>query len=94
MPSILAPLRAQLRAFLAGGDFMPLWTAVMDATDRMDDDAGVSDDDREWFDELYEAVYMAADEPIAPQDRKAGVISAAELREHLRHARLDAGPPT
>ena len=89
MTSPLAPLRAELRAFLAGGPYMPLRAAVMDAATIVDDDTGIPDADRDWFDELYEAVEMAAEDPVDARARKAGVVGAAELREQLRSARLD-----
>lgn len=68
---------------------MPLWTAVMDATHVVDQDLGLSDADREWFDELYDAVYTAADDPVDAQSRKDGIVGASELREQLRSARSD-----
>jgi len=84
MASSLDPVRSQVAAFLAGGAFMPLWSAVMDATESIDDDANISDAERGWFDELYDAVYMTADDPIDRASAKAGVIGAAELRVQLR----------
>ena len=84
MASSLGPVRRQVAAFLAGGAFMPLWTAVMDATESVDDDANVSDADRDWFDELYDAVYMAQDDPVDRASAGSGIIGAAELRVQLR----------
>ena len=74
---------------------MPLWRAVMDATATVDDDPRLSDAEREWFDELYDAVYMAAEDPVDPVSAKAGIIGAAALRVHLREAGLDrfVAPP-
>ena len=63
---------------------MPLWTAVMDATESVDEDANLSDADREWFDELYDAVYMAQDDPVDRVSAKSGIIGTTELRVQLR----------
>ena len=68
---------------------MPLWTAVMDATESVDDDASLSDADREWFDELYDAVYIAADDPVDRVSAKSGIIGAGELRVQLRTMGFD-----
>ena len=78
-----------MTAFLAGGPFHPLWRAVMDAAESLDEDPSLSDAERDWFDELYDAVYMAAEDPVDPASRKAGVVGAGELRVQLRSARLD-----
>ena len=91
MSSVLASVRAQLRAFLSGSALPPLRSAVLEAAETIDHDASLSDDEREWFDELYDAVVMAAEDPVSPRDRKAGVVGATELREQLRQARLDDG---
>jgi len=68
---------------------MPLWGAVMDATEQIDEDPQASDADRDWFDELYELVYMGAEDPVSAKDRKDGVIGAAELRQQIREFHLD-----
>jgi hypothetical protein len=96
MASSLDPVRRQLSAFLGGGAFLPLRTAVLDAAASVDDDARLSDAERDWFDELYDAVYMAADDPVDRAQAKAGIIGAAALRAHLRELGLDrfAAPPS
>lgn len=78
-----------MSAFVAGGPFAPLRSAVMDAVEMVDEDDRLSDAERDWFDELYDVVYMAADDPVDAASRKRGVIGASELREQLRLARLD-----
>lgn len=83
----LDPVRGQLRAFLAGGPFGALWTAVMDAAAQIDDDATLADDERDAFDELYDFAYMAADDPAATP--AAARARDDELREQLRELGLD-----
>lgn len=87
MSNSLTPLRAQVRAFLAGGPFSSLWAAVMDASGTVDLDESLPEGELEWFDELYDAVYMAADDPVDDRSRKDGIVGASELREQLRSAR-------
>lgn len=89
MTSPLDNVRIQLAAFLDGGDYAALWQAVMDATAAVDTDATVSDDEREWFDELYDAVYMSAEDPVDQASAADGIIGAAELRVQIRDMRLD-----
>lgn len=89
MASSLDAVRLQLGIFLEGGDYTPLWTAVMDATEAVDADPDISDDDREWFDELYDAVYMGAEDPLDAQSAKDGMVGAADLRAQIREMRLD-----
>ena len=45
---------------------------------------------------LYDLVYMAQPDPSAPSDASAALIGENELRERLRHFRLQepARPPT
>lgn len=64
----------------------------MDATATVDSDEHVSDDDRDWFDELYDAVYMGAEDPVDAQSARDGVVGAAELRVQIRAMRLDRLP--
>jgi hypothetical protein len=89
MASPLAAVTAEVRTFLAGGPFMSLWRAVMDATATVDRDGSLSDAERDWFDELYDAVHMGADDPVDALSRKDGVVGAGELREQLRRGHLD-----
>ena len=86
--SPLAAVRAAMRAFLAGGPLAPFRDAVLDAADDVDRDDALSDAEREWFDELYDAVLMSAEDPVEPRHRNAGRVGAGELREQLRQARL------
>ena len=89
MASSLDPVRRQVATFLAGGSFLPLWTAVMEATDIVDDAAELSEAERDWFDELYDAVYMAQEEPVDRVSAKAGIVGADELRAQLRDMGFD-----
>lgn len=84
MDDALAGVRAEFRAFVAGGPFAPLWRAVMAATEVLDEAPGLSAADRRWYDAVYEAVYMGADDPVPAVDRADGVVGAAELRSRLR----------
>jgi hypothetical protein len=68
---------------------MPFWRAVMDATEFIDADAKLSDSDRDWFDELYDLVYMTAEDPVDAQSRSDGLRGAESLREEIRTLRLD-----
>lgn len=89
MASSLDPVFRQVAAFLAGGEYVLLRQAVMDATETVDDDPRLSEAERDWFDELYDAVYMAADDPVAPAAARAGVVGAATLRVQLQEMGLD-----
>ncbi|MDF1505820.1 hypothetical protein [Roseisolibacter sp. H3M3-2] len=94
MASPLAPVRRAVADFLAGGPHAPLRAAVMDAAPDVDDDPGLDDAERDWFDELYDAVAMSADDPVEPARARAGVVGAGALRGQLREAGLDRFPAT
>lgn len=89
MASPLDPVRRAVAAFLGGGAHAPLRQAVRDATAAVDEDPRLTEAERDWFDELHDAVSMSADDPVRPADVRAGVIGAAALRVHLRELRLD-----
>ena len=89
MASSLDPVRRAVAAFLAGGAHAPLQRSVMDATATVDADPRLTEAERDWFDELHDAVSMSADDPVSPADARAGVIGAAALRVQLRELRLD-----
>ena len=89
MASSLAPVRAQVRTFLAGGPIAPFWTAVMEAAASVDADASLSQDERDWFDELYDFVYMAANDPLADDAGAPGAARSEALRAQLRELGLD-----
>jgi hypothetical protein len=74
---------------LAGGPFKSLWIAVMDATASIDADTQLADSEREWFDELYDLVYMAAEDPVDAESHDSGIVGAEELRTEIRALRLD-----
>jgi hypothetical protein len=52
--SRLEPVRRNLARFVAGGEYWPLWQAVMDATSAKD----LSPREETWFDALYDLVHM------------------------------------
>jgi hypothetical protein len=87
--SRLAPLYKNVTAFMAGGEFWPLWTAVMDATSVED----FTEPEAAWFDALYDLVYMAQPDPVQAADARDGIIGAAELRKLIREHGLDVFPP-
>jgi hypothetical protein len=91
MASPLDKVRSALQAFLGGEPFKPFWIAVMEATEFVDADAGLSDAERDWFDELYDLAYMAAEDPVDAESHDAGIVGAEELRKEIRALRLD-GP--
>jgi len=78
-----------LAAFLAGGPFETLWHAVVDGGGVADTAVELSSADQTRYRAVYELVYMAAPDPVCPEDRAAGLIGAAELRSRLRELRLD-----
>lgn len=93
MPSPLDPIHREVAAFLAGGAYAPLRAAVVDAAASVDEDARLTESERDWFDELYDAVYMGGEDPVSPADARAGVVGAAALRAQLRALRLDRFHP-
>jgi hypothetical protein len=82
--SSLESLRSELSAFMAGGDFGPLWRAVMDVASRED----LREPDEAWFDALYDLVYMAAPDPLSERDTRDGVIGTTQLRRAIREKGL------
>ena len=88
--STLAPLQLRLTEFLAGGPFQPLWIAVMEATSLVDTAPDLTETDRQWFDDLYDIVYMGHEGAVATEDREVGLLGAAELRMRLKT--LATGP--
>ena len=89
MPSPLDPIRREVAAVLAGGAYAPLRAAVVDAAASVDEDARLTEAERDWFDELYDAVYMGGEDPVSPADARAGIVGAAALRVQLRELQLD-----
>ena len=83
----LADVRAQMAVFLAGGPFMPFWSAVMDATSIRD--SGFSEAEQQWFDEAYDLVYRAGEDPVGPNDAGDGIIGASLLPTQLYGRGLD-----
>jgi hypothetical protein len=84
MGASLDRVRHELRAFLDGGSFWPLWHSVMDATEIVDSAPDLTQAERDWFDALYELVYMGADEQPTPDERTLGLLGPAELRSRLQ----------
>ena len=89
-PCPLDPLYQSVSAFMAGGEFWPLWKALMDATAVED----FTESEAAWFDALYDLVYMAQPDPVRPVDARDGIVGATELRKRLREQRLDVFPTT
>ena len=88
MSASLGAVERSVRVFLDGGAFQPLWCAVMDATDVIDFASDISDRERDWFDRLYELVYMGSEDPLDAESRTHGVLGAAELRRRIREFAL------
>ena len=84
MSSSFDRVRVELRRFLDGGAFGPLWRAVMDATELVDTYPGVTDAEQRWYEAVYDLVPMGAEDPVSPADRATGIVGAAELRAMLR----------
>jgi hypothetical protein len=82
----LEQLRRELTSFMAGGDFWPLWRAVMDVASHKD----VPHIDQAWFDALYDLVYMAGPDPVSESDARDGIIGPNQLRNLIREKGLDA----
>lgn len=90
MTSPISTIRAHLATFLNGGDYESFWDAISETSEAIDADDSVSNDDREWFDELYDAAYMGAEDPIDAKSSKEGMVGAAELRKQIREMGLDS----
>jgi hypothetical protein len=65
-----------------------MWCAVMDATEVIDLAPDISDLERDWFDRLYELVYMGSEDPVDAESRSVGVLGTAELRRRIREFAL------
>lgn len=89
MTSSLRDVQRALEAFLSGAPFASLWRVVMDATEYVDADDALSDAERDWFDELYDLVYMAAEDSVDAESLDAGITGAEDLRTEIRALRLD-----
>ena len=83
--SSLDSLRRSVSDFMAGGEFWPLWRAVMDATSLQN----LSSQDEQWFDALYDIVYMGAPDPVSGNEERDGIVAASKLRDLIRRKRLD-----
>ncbi len=70
--------------YLAGGQgfwdfhnaFMDLWV-----------DAELTDEEVDRWEQAYEDVYMAAPDPVMPEDRSVGIVGEAELKSRLSEFR-------
>jgi len=70
--------------YLAGGQgfwdfhnaFVDLWV-----------DAELTDDEVDRWEKAYEVVYMAAPDPVLPEDRSVGIVGEAELKSRLSECR-------
>ncbi len=88
MAVTLDRVKGELQAFVKGGPFMPLWRAVMDMTDKVDQATDLTDNDRQWFDEVYDLVYMGGDGSVGAEDRSLGLMESEELRRVLQERSL------
>jgi hypothetical protein len=73
---------------MAGGDFWPLWRAVMDVASQ--NELPDTHTDQAWFDALYDLVYMAGPDPVSESEARDGIIGATQLRSLIRDKGLDA----
>jgi hypothetical protein len=89
MSPYLEPVKRSLMAFMAGGEFWPLWRAVMEATSAVD----LSAAEETWFDALYELVYMAAPDPVSEDEQRDGLIGSAQLRAAILENNLEDQMP-
>ena len=85
----LERLRGELSTFMRGGDFWPLWQAVMDAASLEE----LPKCDEAWFDELYELVYMASPDSPTEADSQVGIIGPDQLRARIRDKGLTGAKP-
>ena len=90
MGSSLNDLRLLLDDFVDGAPFWPFWNAFMDHLEDFEPERALSPAGQRAYDELYDLVYMGAPDPVSAADRADGVIGERELRERLRHVRLEA----
>ena len=66
--------------YLAGTvSFWDFWGAFMNIWG----DAELSDDELDHWDQVYEAVYMAAPDPVEAGDRAVGIVGEVELKASL-----------
>jgi hypothetical protein len=88
MALTLDRVKGDLQAFVKGGPFMPLWRAVMDTTDEVDQATDLSDNNRQWFAEVYDLVYMSSDGSVGAEDRSLGIMESDDLRRVLQKRSL------
>jgi hypothetical protein len=88
MTPTLDRVKTELQTFAQGGAFMPLWPAVMDATEQVDHAADLSDADREWFDQVYDLVYIGGEGEVNTEERSVGILGSDELRRALQEKGL------
>jgi hypothetical protein len=83
MTTTLDRVKTELQTFVHGGAFMPLWRAVMDATEEVDHASDLSDADRDWFDQVYDLIYMGGEGAVTADERSLGIQGSDELRRAL-----------
>ncbi|HEX9606334.1 MAG TPA: hypothetical protein VF962_03815 [Gemmatimonadaceae bacterium] len=90
MTTTLDRVKTELQTFVHGGAFVPLWRAVMDATEEVDHASDLSDADREWFDQVYDLVYMGGEGAVTADERSVGILGSDELRRALLEKGLNS----
>jgi hypothetical protein len=89
MATKLDRVKTELQRFAQGGAFMPLWRAVMDASGEVDHAADLSDADKEWFDQVYDLVYMGGEGAVNADERSVGMLGSDELRRAFQEKGLN-----
>lgn len=69
---------------------MPFWKVVMEATTLRDE--SLTRSESEWYDQIYELVFMGGEDPVDAESRGFGIVGAQSLRDHIRDTALDQGP--
>ena len=87
--STLRDLRLLLDDFVGGAPFRAFWNTFMEHMETFAPEAELSPAGQRAYDDLYELVYMGAADPVSPDERADGIIGEGELRERLRHVRLE-----
>lgn len=84
MKARVSDLERIVDEYLAGGQgfgdfhhaFMDLW-----------DDAELTDEEADRWEQAYEDVYMAGPDPVTPDDQSVGIVGEAELKSRLSEFR-------
>jgi len=87
--SSVRELRRLLDDFVDGAPFLAFWNSFMEHMEEFEPEAELSPAGQAAYDALYDLVYMGAEDPVSAAERADGVIGEDELRERLRHVRLE-----